>query len=442
LSNLLRVKLHWQILIALVLAVLVGLWADPSTTLLGIKLYDAGSFIGELFLRALKMLVMPLIVASIITGIATVGSTAEPAAAGRPGDSTSFRPSLGRLGLKTASYYLVTSVLAVLLGLLLVDAIRPGIADGQPVRDRIGLTAEVSDVKEQVAGRSSKDVVEVFLRMVPENVLRDAAANEMLGVIFFALLFGFFMTRIPLGLAQVLGAFWQGVYEVMLLITDWVLRFAPIGVFGLVLRAVLKTGLEAFVPLGVFFACVLLGLAVHALLVLPLILRLVGRVSPWRHFRAMAPALLMAFSTASSSATLPLTLECVERGARVSKRVASFTLPLGATVNMDGTALYECVAAMFIAQAYGLTLGFSQQFLVAAIALITSIGVAGIPSASLVAITLILTTIGLPLEAVGLILAVDRILDMCRTAVNVLSDSCAAVVIGKSEGETGILSEA
>jgi Na+/H+-dicarboxylate symporter len=175
------------------------------------------------------------------------------------------------------------------------------------------------------------------------------------------------------------------------------------------------------------------------LVTLPLLLRFIARVDPLRHFQAMSPAMLTAFSTASSSATLPVTMDCVEKRAGVSNRTSSFVLPLGATVNMDGTALYECVAAMFIAQAYGIELGFATQFTVVLVALLTSIGVAGIPAASLVAITIILTAIGLPVEAVGLILAVDRVLDMCRTSVNVFSDSCGAVVVGRSEGETAIL---
>jgi proton glutamate symport protein len=202
---------------------------------------------------------------------------------------------------------------------------------------------------------------------------------------------------------------------------------------------VASTGFAAFEPLLVFFLTVLGALAFHFLIVLPLLLKLVGGVSPLRHYQAMLPALLTAFSTSSSSATLPITLDCVEKRAGVSNRTTSFVLPLGATVNMDGTALYECVAAMFIAQAYGLELGFTEQFTIVLIALVTSIGVAGIPAASLVAITIILNAIGLPVEAVGLILAVDRILDMCRTSVNVFSDSCGAVLIGRLEGESGIL---
>jgi len=231
------------------------------------------------------------------------------------------------------------------------------------------------------------------------------------------------------------------VYEVMMLITDWVMKFAPIGVFALVAKVVASTGFGAFKPLALFFVTVLAALAVHFFVVMPLLLRVFGRVNPLRHYRAMAPALLTAFSTSSSSATLPLTLECVEKNAGVSNRTSSFVLPLGATINMDGTALYECVAAMFIAQAYGVELGFAAQFTVVMVALLTSIGVAGIPAASLVAISIILATIGLPAEAIGLILAVDRILDMCRTTVNVFSDSCGAVLIARSEGEQDILSE-
>ncbi len=415
-----RPPLHYQILIALVLAVGVGLSLraapiDPAPFAEGFE------FAGALFLRLLKMLVVPLIAASIIAGVASVGGT----------------QGFGRLGLKTGGYYLCTTILSVSLGLLLVNVIEPGIVDGSPARDRIGLDAEAAEVSREVAGRTERDLLDVFLRLVPENVFADAAAGEMLGIIFFSLLFGYFTTRIPdAPRATVLG-FWQGLYEVMLLITDWVMKFAPIGVFALVAKTVLSTGTAAFRPLAAFFVTVLLGLSLHTFAVLPSLLRL-ARLSPRRHFRAVAPALLMAFSTASSSATLPLTMNRVEKAAGVSPRVTSFTLPLGATVNMDGTALYECVAAMFIAQAYGLTLGVAEQFTIILMAVLTSVGVAGIPAASLVAITLILTAIGLPIEGVGLILAVDRVLDMCRTAVNVFSDTCGAVIIARTEGETDL----
>ena len=234
--------------------------------------------------------------------------------------------------------------------------------------------------------------------------------------------------------------FFKGLYEVMLSLTRFVIAFAPLGVFGLIAKVVLNTDLSDLAgPLLRFSATVLAALGVHFLVTMPLVLRFVARVNPLAHYRAMSPALLMAFSTASSSATLPVTMDCVQRRAGVSGRVSSFTLPLGATVNMDGTALYECVAAMFIAQAYGLELTFLQQFTVVITALLTSVGVAGIPSASFVAIAVILGAIGLPLEALGVLFVFDRILDMCRTSVNVVGDSCCAVTIAKLEGEEGVL---
>lgn len=419
----LRLKLHWQILIALLLAVIAGKLGGETSGLFGIRFVQMYDFVGALFMNALKMLIVPLIVSSIITGIAGVGRSRD----------------FGRLGGKTLLYYATTSLLAILIGLTLVNAIQPGLIDGQPARDQIGLTTDVADIAAKVEGRGVGDVVEVFLRMVPPNVVAAAAEGQMLGLIFFSLLFGFFMTRISAPYSEIVRDFWQGIFDIMLLITDWVMKFAPLGVFALVAKVVATTGVEIFIPLLSFTVTVLAALAIHLFLVLPLLLSLVGRVNPLRQYQAMAPALLMAFSTASSSATLPVTLDCVERRAGVSNRTTSFVLPLGATVNMDGTALYECVAAMFIAQAYGLELNMAQQFTVVVIALLTSIGVAGIPAASLVAITIILAAIGLPLEAVGLILAVDRVLDMCRTAVNVFSDTCGAVIIGRLEGEEGIL---
>jgi len=396
-----------------------------DTSLYGLRFYDIYDFLGTLFLNALKMLIVPLIVSSIITGIAGVGASG----------------AMGRLGGKTLLYYMTTSLFAILVGLFLVNLVSPGIVDGEPAREVLALSDEGADIAARVEGRGVGDVVEIFLRMVPTNIVAAAAEGQMLGLIFFSLLFGYFMTRIDGVLAKPMQDFWQGVFAVMMQITEWVMLFAPIGVFALVAKVVASTGFAAFAPLLAFFLTVLAALAVHLLVVLPLLLWFVGRVNPLRHYQAMAPALLTAFSTASSSATLPVSMDCVERRAGVSNRTSSFVLPLGATVNMDGTALYECVAAMFIAQAYGLDLGFAEQFTVVLVALLTSIGVAGIPAASLVAITIILTAIGLPVEAVGLILAVDRVLDMCRTSVNIFSDSCGAVLIGRLEGETGILAQ-
>ena len=423
-----KLKLHWQILISLVLAVVAGHLSGTEGSLLGIEIYAVYVFIGALFMNALKMIIVPLIISSIITGVSGVGGS----------------QGLGRLGGKTVLFYMTTSLLAILTGLLFVNVLNPGIVNGEPAREVLGLSQEAAaEVAEKVQGRSASDLSDVFLSMVPPNIVLAAAEGQMLGLIFFSLLFGYFMTRIDKASGDLLNRFWQGVADVMMGITDLIMKFAPLGVFGLVAKTVASIGPEQLddlaVSLGTFTLSVLLALLVHVLVTLPVLLVLVARVNPLAHFKAMMPALLTAFSTASSSATLPLTMECVRDNAGVSNRTSSFVLPLGATVNMDGTALYECVAAIFIAQAYGLELSFVTQFTIVLVALLTSIGVAGIPAASLVAITIILASIGLPAEAIGLILAVDRILDMFRTSVNVFSDSCGAVLIARTEGEQDVL---
>lgn len=416
-------KLHWQILLAIVLAILVGAWLQIDSSLFGVTFYAVFTFLGTLFLNGLMMIVVPLILASIICGVANLGSGSH----------------VGRLGGKTLGFYMISSLLAILVGLVLVNITQPGVIDGVAAGDRLNLDANaVEQSLAFVEGRDGGDIAEVFLRLVPTNVVAAAAEGQMLGIIFFAILFGFFMARLPRKNAEVLENFWQGVFQVMMAITMLVMRFAPIGVFALVARTVMATGFAAFLPLLVFFLTVVGALAIHVFVVMPLLLKYLAKVHPMAHFRAMSPALLTAFSTASSAATLPLTLECMEKNVGVSNRTASFVLPLGATINMDGTALYECVAALFIAQAYGLDLSLGQQFLVVIIALLTSIGVAGIPAASLVAISVILTAIGLPLEGLALLLVTDRVLDMLRTATNVFGDSCAAVVIARSEGETDL----
>jgi len=412
------IALHWQIIIALGLAVLVGLVFDESASLFGVSLLSVLTFFGTLFLNALKMLIVPLVMASIITGMMSLNAD-----------------TLGRLGGKTVFYYAVSSLVAILIGLLFVNMLQPGIIDGEPASNTIGLSAETDSMVSEVGGKGAGDIAEVFLRMVPPNIVTAAANGQMLGIIFFSLIFGYFISRLGGEGAEVQKKFWQGLLDIMMMMTEFIMKFAPYGVFALVCKVILTSGVEAFQPLAVFFFTVLLALATHMFIVLPLVLRYLVGVSPVKHYRAMLPALLTAFSTSSSSATLPITMDCVESGSGVSNKVSGFTLPLGATINMDGTALYECVAAMFIAQAYGLTLDFTTQFTIVLIALLTSIGVAGIPSASLVAITIILGAIGLPLEGIGLILVVDRVLDMCRTSVNVFSDSCCAVVIARMEGE-------
>jgi len=414
-----RIKLHWQIAIALLLAVIAGSITGKEAGIFGILFYDIYSFIGQLFLNALTMIIVPLVVSSIIVGISGVAKGED----------------VGRLGIKTIGFYALSSLLAILVGLIIVNVIKPGVINGEPAAALLALSEHTDDVVARVSDKGMGDIAGIFLRMLPPNIIAAAAEGQMLGLIVFSLLFGFFIARITKEHGDALIKVVNGVYETMMAITLLIMRFAPLGVFALVAKTVAATGFDAFVPLAWFFISVLLALAVHIFLILPLLLYFVGGVKPLAHLQAMTPALLTAFSTASSSATLPLTLKCVQENVGVSKRSSSFVLPLGATVNMDGTALYECVVAMFLAQAYGIELNFATQFTIVLIALLTSIGVAGIPAASLVAITIILVAIGLPIEAIGLILVTDRILDMCRTAVNIYSDSCGAVIVARSEGE-------
>jgi len=282
-------------------------------------------------------------------------------------------------------------------------------------------------------------VLDTIRGVIPSNIVEAAANTKLLALVFFAVLFGFFLARIDEPFLSNVLNFWKGLFQVMMRMTGFVMQLAPIGVFALIAKVVAVSGFESAGPLLLFGGCVVAGLAIFGFVALPILLATVARVNPWRLYPAMAPALLTAFSTASSSATLPLSLQCLERRAKLSERVAGFVMPLGASMNHAGSALYECAAAMFIAQAYGLHLPFSTQFTVVILALITSMGIAGIPAASLVGIAIILAAVGLPTEAIGVLLVLDRILDMCRTAINVLADSACAVIVARLEGETGIL---
>ncbi len=369
----------------------------------------------EVFLRLLKMIIVPLIFTSIISGVLGLGD-------GR---------HLGRLGAKTIIYYMTTSTIAILTGLVLVNIIQPG----------VGAQIELSG-SPQIVETEAKELWYIFIRMIPTNPIQAMVEADMLAVIFFSILLGIFITQLPEKGRLLLTDIFGYLFEAMMKLTQFIIYFAPIGVFGLIAKITATTGFSAFGSLLEFFLVVLAALLFHAFITLPILMLIIGRIKkPYRHFRAMTQALLTAFSTASSNATLPLTMECVEKNSGVSNKTSSFVLPLGATINMDGTALYECVVAIFIAQVYGIELTFAQQWLIVFTALLTSIGVAGIPMASLVAITIILKAVGLPLEGIGLIMITDRILDMCRTTVNVWSDSCGAVIIARTEGEETKLNE-
>nr|WP_321355777.1 dicarboxylate/amino acid:cation symporter [uncultured Draconibacterium sp.] len=401
--KILKIKLHWQILIALVLAVLFGYLAPNAT--------EYTSWMGDIFLRALKMVIIPLILSSIISGVTSMGEGSN----------------LGRLGFKTLLYYLGTSTLAILTGLFIVNLVKPGVGV------ELGFTQSVEGLAEKAGS-----VKDILYRLVPDNIVDAMAQGTILSVIFFAIVFGYFITKVDEPYKNSLKTFFDAIFEVMMKVTLFIIKFTPLGIFGIVAGEVARNSEQLANiagSLAIYSLCVIVGLLIHALIILPLIVRFIGKAKPYAHLKNMVTPLLTAFSTSSSSATLPLTMEALEHNSGVSNKITSFTLPLGATINMDGTALYECMAAMFIAQAYGVDLSFTQQVFVVVTALLASIGAAGIPMAGLVMITVVLTAVGLPLEGIGLILAVDRILDMLRTAVNVWSDSCGAVTVARSENE-------
>jgi proton glutamate symport protein len=411
------------ILIAMLAGAITGWLLGADAAVGSVKIIPLFDLVGTMFINLLKMIIVPLILASVITGVAGLGSG----------------PDIGRLGSKTLAFYVLTTLIAVLIALFLVNAVEPGVRDGQPVRELLALSADAAQVTEGVKARAETSVLDTIRGIIPPNIVEAAANTKLLGIVFFAVLFGFFLARIEQPFQTSVMQFWQGIFLVMMNITGWVMTLAPIGVFALIAKVVAVSGFGGAGPLLLFAGCVVAGLALYGFVALPLLLASVARVNPWRLYPAMAPALLTAFSTASSSATLPLSLQCLEQRAKVSERIAGFVMPLGASVNHAGSALYECAAAMFIAQAYGLELSFATQFTVVILALITSMGIAGIPAASLVGIAIILAAVGLPAEAIGVLLVFDRLLDMCRTAINVLADAACTVIVAKLEGETGVL---
>lgn len=410
----------FYILVALALGIVAGAFVPASAGFGALTAGSAADFVGGLFLRLLQMVVVPLVATSIIASVA------------RLGDDHAF----ARLGIKTLAYFSLTTLAAIIVGLTIFNIVEPGkVAPEVSEKLRALVPESFGDVAGGLENKSAGDVVGVIHRAVPVNVFAAMSNNsEMLAVIFFALLFGFYSGRLPTGRRESFRGFWENANDVMLAITQGVMHTAPFGIFALIMRAVQQSGGAMLGPLLLFFACVAGGLLFHMFVSLALIMRIFGKFNPWPHYRAMAPALLTAFSTASSSATLPVTMECLENNAKIPRRYTGFVVPLGATVNMDGTALYECAVVMFIAQIYGVTLDFHHQVLVVFLALLTSVGVAGIPAASLVAIVIILQAVGLPLEAIAIIMATDRILDMMRTAVNVFGDTCGAAIIASSEG--------
>lgn len=419
-----RLKLHHQILIAMVIGAAIGL---PLNILAGaeriseswprtVAIYGKG--IGDIFLRLLSMIVAPLILTSLVSGVTSSGTVR----------------GLGRLGGRTLVYYMCTSMMAIITGMLVFNVIEPGKGSNLEIL-QAGSEPVTSEfiVEEQSLGETLWNQVFNIVPGNPFASLADPGNRSILGVIFFAILFGIFINVVGGEVGDLLTRVFNGAFQVMMKMTMFIIKAAPVGVLGFMLYASAGKGLEVFRALGWYALTVAVGLSIHAFVTLPLLLMLLARRSPWEYFQSMSPALLTAFSTASSNGTLPLTLTCVEERAKISNRISSFVLPLGATINMDGTALYEAVAVLFIAQVSGNDLALSQQVVVAITALMVSVGAAGIPHAGTVMMVVVLSAVGLPIEYVGLILAVDRVLDMYRTSINVWSDSTACAVVARFE---------
>ena len=393
-------RLTKRILIGIVAGIAVGLTLPEQTAYL--------KPVGDLFVRLLKMLIAPLILSAIVTGVVSLGDLAK----------------LGRMGGKALAYYLTTGTFAVLNGLLLVNLIRPG----------EGTNIVVQEVPEIVKKGAPSLVNDVLLPIVPTNVFQALADGNVLAIIFFGVLMGAALSVLGDRGKPLLGAL-DGLGAVMMRITEWVMAVAPIGVFALMASLIGGSGLKVLLPLLSYSVTVLLGVGLHGGVTLCLLLYLVGRRRPLAYVRSVSPALTTAFATSSSAATLPVTYDTLVKKAGISPRVASFFLPVSSMINSDGTAVYEAVAAVFIAQVYGIQLTAAQQVLVFLTAMAASVGAPGIPSAGLVTMAMVLRAVGLPLEGIALLLPVDRILDQFRTACNVFGDCVGAAILERSEGE-------
>jgi Na+/H+-dicarboxylate symporter len=366
-------------------------------------------FLGTIFLNALKMIVVPLIIASMIVGVTSLGDIRK----------------LGRTAGKTLTFYLATTGFSVLVGIILVNIIRPGV--GVPL---IG-----EGIPEFVGDGGQKTIIDIIVGLVPDNIFGAAASGQILPLIVFSLIFGGVLTAIGKKGKPVIN-FFEGINLAIMKIVMLIIYFAPVGIFALIggIVAQNQESVDKLISaLGLYAVTVIIGLLIHATITLPMILKFFGRKKPLEYVMNMGQALATAFTTASSSATLPVTMDCVEEKNKVDKKATSFVLPLGATINMDGTALYEAVAALFIAQIYGIDLSIGAQMVIFFTATLASIGAAAIPEAGLVMMTLVLTAVGLPLEGIGIILAIDWFLDRCRTTVNVWGDSVGAAVIGETK---------
>lgn len=403
-----KIALPVQILIALVLGVLFGIFAHDYVKYV--------SWAGDMFLRFLKMIVVPIVFCSMVTGVASLGN----------------QGGLGRIAGKTFAFYICTTLVATVIGLVLVNLLQPGVGSSL-VSDAAAAT--------QLASADKVSLGQQIINIIPDNIFAALTKGDLLQVIFFAILFGFFVTKVGEKARTVIVDVFQAGFDVIMKITLAVIKLAPYGVFAIVAKMISQQAgdmdklMDVAQSLGMFLLIVWEGCMIHFFVVLPSTVYFLGKENPWRHMKKMSTAILTAFSTCSSGAALPISLKDSQEKCGISNRIAGFTLPLGATINMNGTALYEGVAVIFIAQVYGVDLSILEQIIIIVTVLFSAIGAASIPMAGLVMLSVAISVAGLPMEGVGLVLAVEQLCDMPRTATNSYGDMCGAVVIAKSEGE-------
>lgn len=452
-----KLALHWQILVGLVLGVVVGLiinaaWGAGTWDAIGVDdpaswvaggvqegvnqnagfvahaarfVRNANGFIGDLFLRGLQLIAVPIVVFSLIVGASSLNDLSK----------------LSRIGGKTIGIYIFTTAIAITVGLLLANVVKPGSTRFISTETRDGFIEQFgADADAKVLAAQKPDVWDTVLNIVPRNPFEAIAAGNMLQVVFAALMVGIALTMIKREKAKPVIAFFDAMTDVVIKVVEIVLMIAPYAVFALIVEQIAELGLDILGSLAVYSLVVVAGLATMMFVIYPIGFKLIGGVGYRRFYRAMSPAQLLGFSSASSSATLPVTMECAEQRLGVKEEVSSFVLPIGATINMDGTALYQGVAAVFIAQLYAMDLTIGQQLTIVLTATLASIGTAGVPGVGMIMLVIVLQSVGIPLEGIAVILGVDRILDMCRTSCNITGDAMVCSLVAASEG--ALLSEA
>ena len=428
-----HLPLHWKIIIGMLLGVLFGLFA----IVIGWDEYTSDWIkpFGTIFINLLKLIAVPLVFASLIKGVASLSDIAK----------------LSRIGSRTVALYLVSTVLSVTTGLFIVNTLQPGKYFSEEKRIEFKEKYASKTEAKMKAASEVKDQgpLQFLVDIVPQNFVQSTSNNKnMLQVIFFAILFGISMIMLPDQKTIYVKGFFDGVNDVILQIVDIIMMTAPYGVFALLASLMVDFSdgdvnkvIELFSALGLYSLAVITGLFIMILVVYPVLLKIFTKMNYLDFFKGIMPAQMLAFSTSSSAATLPVTMERCEDHLGISKEITSFVLPLGATINMDGTSLYQAVAAVFIAQAFGIDLDLTQQLTIVLTATLASIGAAAVPGAGLVMLVIVLGAVGMDPEGVALIFAVDRILDMLRTVVNVTGDATVATVIASTEGQLNFDSE-